>query len=205
MYAALVKSTRKRPVFSVLIASALAIALSACESAKESYENVSLLWSEPVVLPCPQSKIVADAARLIKFRDGPGRDLVDVDVEGQIGDVKLACLSKINKKTREGSMEIEATVLFSAQRGPANTNRRAVFPYFITVTDLNRTILYREKFNVGITFPGNLTKTLFGGESVTLELPINKTITQKDYVIYTGFQLTRGQLDYNRTAIKARK
>lgn len=205
MRAASLILTRRRPAAGVLIAAALAVALSACETAKDGYDRVSLLWSEPIILPCPEYKIVADAAQLVKFRNGPGRDLVDVDVEGQIGNVGLACLSKIDKKTREGSMEIEATVVFSAQRGPANVTRNAILPYFITVTDLNRTILYREKFKVRIDFPGNQTSAKFGGETVVLELPIDKKITQKDYVIYTGFQLTREQLEYNRAAIRTRR
>ncbi len=204
MTAALPKSPRKRPLAGVLITGALAVALSACETAQEGYDSVSLLWSTPIILPCPEFKIVADAARLVKFRDGPGRDLIDVDVEGLIGNVTLACLSKINKKTRQGSMEVEATVVFGAQRGPANATRKAILPYFITVTDLNKTILYREKFKVGVIYPGNQTSAKFAGENVTLQLPIDKKISQKDYVIYTGFQLTREQLEYNRAAIKAR-
>jgi hypothetical protein len=210
MSAASLESTSNKRGTGVLIVVALALVLSACGSAQEGFDRVSMLWSEPTILPCPRFKIMADLAQLVKFRAGPGHDLVDVDVEGQISNVNLACLSKIDKKTHEGNMEVEVMVQVAAWRGPANKTRTATCPYFIVVTDLNETILYPEKsspetFKVRIEFPGNQTSAKFVGETVVLKLPIYKMISQKDYIIYIGFQLTREQIKYNRATIKSLK
>lgn len=162
------------------------------------YDNVSLLWSDPVVLSCPDYRVVADAAELVKFRDGPGRDLIDVDFEGAIVDVQLGCVTDVDRRTRRGTMEVEVTVSFDARRGPANRDRKARFPYFVSVVDRDRTILYREEFAITIDFPGNKTRLVFRNEPITLELPILRNRSSRDYSIFAGFKLTRGQLRFNR-------
>ena len=185
-----------------LLASALLVA--GCEAMDKTVETVTLLWKNPIVLPCPDYRILADPARVAQFRAGSGRDLVDIDAEGAVGDIRMACVTDIDKKTGVGSMEIEVAVAFGAKRGPANKSKRALLPYFISVTDKKRNVLYREEFKVAVRFPGNQTSIQFLGESVKLEVPLTAKITSTDYLIYTGFILTRDQLEHNRR-LKGRK
>ena len=162
-------------------------------------ETVTGYFSKPVILSCPDYRILADAADYTTYRPGTGRDLIDVDVEGKYNNMRVACLTKIDKETRVGIMEVEITLDFIAQRGPANTTRKATFPYFISVTDLNKKILYREEFNVSVDFKGNLTGFSFRNDPITLELPLKPDVTGENYIIFTGFTLTREQLEINRT------
>jgi len=162
-------------------------------------ETVTDYFSKPVILPCPDYRILADAADYTTYRPGAGRDLIDVDVEGKFNNMQVACLTKIDKETRIGIMEVEITLAFTAQRGPANKTRQATFPYFISVTDLNKKILYREEFNVSVDFKGNLTGFGFRNKPITLELPLKPDVTGENYIIFTGFTLTRDQLELNRT------
>jgi len=161
-------------------------------------ETVTNLITKPVILPCPDYRILADAAYYTTYRPGVGRDLTDVDVEGNFENMRLACLTKMDKKTRVGVMEVDVILNFVAGRGPANTTRKAEFPYFISVTDLNRKILYREKFKVAVDFEGNLTGLGFRAEPTTLELPLKPNLTGENYIVYAGFVLTHEQLKLNR-------
>ena len=51
-----------------------------------TYDRVASLWDKPTILPCPDYRILADAARIVQFRQGTGRDLVDVNIDGRIED-----------------------------------------------------------------------------------------------------------------------
>ena len=185
---------KARPASAVAL---LAGALVGCSA----YETVSELISRPFLLPCPHYRVVADAAKLVRFHEGPGRDLIDINYEIEIEGVRLGCASDVDKKTRLGIMDVEITVSFKAQRGPANRDRRAPIEYFISVIDGDRKILYREAFKAVIGFPGNKTRVTTAPEPVTLEIPITATHSSRSYNIFTGFKLTPEELRFNRTRL----
>lgn len=186
---------RLRGLTSAVAAATLVGGLAACSA----YEYASDLFTSPVVLQCPKSWVLADAANLVKFRQGGGHDLIDVDFEGQIVGVRLACTSNIDKKTRVGNLDVEINVLFDATRGPANHDRKAMFKYFVSVSDNDRKILYREAFSMPVEFPGNRTRLQVQTDTVTLQLPIEPKRTSSYYRIFAGYELTREELEFNRT------
>jgi len=153
---------------------------------------------EPIVLSCPDYLVVADAAKLVRFRDGPGRDLIDVDFETEIIGVQLACTSNIDKRTRVGTLDVEVFATFRAERGPANRSRKGRFDYFISVVGRDNKILYREAFVINIGFPGNKTRLVVRSEPVTLEIPITPKRASRSFRIFTGLKLSRNELEFNR-------
>ena len=177
----------------------LALGLGACSA----YEYVTDTLARPLVLKCPNYWVVADATSVVKFRDGPGRDLTDVNYEGEIVAVQLGCISNINRKTRTGTMIVDVTVRFDAARGPANRDRKARFDYFIRILDPNRKILKGEDLGIVIDFPGNKTRLQFRSQPLVFELPITSKWPRSYYRIFAGFKLTRDELDFNRKKIKA--
>jgi len=178
------------------VAAAGIVALLAACSA---YEYASDLISAPIVLQCPKSWVIADAANLVRFRQGGGRDLTDVDFEGQITGVRLGCTSNLNKKTKVGTMDVDVNVVFDATRGPANRDRKALFKYFVSVSDNDRKILYREAFSLPVEFPGNRTRLQIQSDTVTLQLPIEPKRSSSYYLVFAGYELTRDELEFNRT------
>jgi hypothetical protein len=186
----------------LIIATCALLALGGCETTSSTVDRISTLWSKPIVYSCPDYRILKDAARLVAFRPGMGRDLVDVDVEAAIGDARLECLTFVDKDTKKGHMDANFSVLFGARRGPANTTRKATLPYFVSVTDKKRNVLYRETFKVEANFAGNQTEVQFPGETIKLELPLTADIKSSEYIIFTGFALNHEQLEYNRKNLK---
>ncbi len=167
-------------------------------------EKVTGLFSDPIILACPDYWVLAEAANLVRYVDGGGRDLTDVDVEGQIDNMSIGCLTKIDEKTMTGTMDVEVIFNFIASRGPANTSKKAIYPYFISLTDLDKNVLQRKKYEVAVDFSGNRTKFNFRNQANVLTLDINPELTGKDYLIYGGFILTREQLQENRIRRKQR-
>ncbi|MEK9752321.1 MAG: hypothetical protein VW338_03800 [Rhodospirillaceae bacterium] len=184
--------------FHLILVACAAVALGGCETTTNTMDRITTLWSKPIVYPCPDYRILKDAARLTAFRPGPGRDLLDVDVQAAIGDARLECLTFVDKDTKKGHMEANFAVVFGARRGPANTTRKATLPYFVSVTDTKRNVLYRETFQVTANFAGNQTEVQFPGETIKLELPLTAEIKSQEYIIFTGFALSREQLEFNR-------
>jgi hypothetical protein len=171
----------------------------------ETLDTVKDVFSDPIILACPDYRVLADASEIIHYLDGGGRDLTDVVFEGEIRDLRLECLTKIDKKTRVGVMEVEVSLVIDANRGPADRSRKAIYPYFIIITDLNKKIVYREEINVGINFLGNRTKLSFTSNPITIKLPMRSDFTGENYIVYSGFILTHTQLKHNRLRRKQRK
>ncbi|NQV99153.1 MAG: hypothetical protein HQ483_05620 [Rhodospirillales bacterium] len=157
-------------------------------------EKVTDVFNPPPIPPCPENRILAAASELTVYREGDGRDLTDVDFEGRIDNMGLACLTKVDKKTGIGKMQVEVVFNFVASRGPANTTRKARYPYFISITDLNKNILMHEKYDIEVAFQGNQSKFTFRNQPNIIELDVSPDRAGKDYLIYGGFVLTREQL-----------
>ena len=160
--------------------------------------------NEPVLLPCPDYSIPADSATVVQFVPGEGRDLIDVEHSGRIGNVRMVCEYDIDKETNAGTVTVEANVLFAVERGPANKSRRATYPYFIAVTDADKRVLYREELALRVGFAGNVSRRIVPGEKIVLEIPVKQAEDAQFLRLYTGFLLTEDQLAYNRKLRQAR-
>jgi hypothetical protein len=196
----LIMFTIQKCLIHSLIGAAL-VWVSGCKT----LDKVKYIFAKPVILACPDTRILADASEIIRYVDGGGRDLTDVVSEGKIQNISLACLTKVNRENFVGVMEVEVGLNIDASRGPADRSRKATYPYFISVTDLNKKIVYHEKLNVDINFSGNRSKLSFTSVPVTIVLPLRPKLTGKNYLIYSGFILTREQLKHNRLRRKQKR
>lgn len=163
--------------------------------------NAALPWQKAQRLPCPDYRIPADAASLVKFRPGPGRDLTDVEYQGQIVNVRLACLHHI-KDNGTGKVDVQVTPLLSVQPGPANKNKQIDLPYFIAVTDTKNNILFRQGLTQKVAFSATNARQVLNIDTSTLVIPLAKGQQGQDFVVYVGFELSHDQLDYNRKQIR---
>jgi hypothetical protein len=175
-----------------LLAAAVAASLGGCESIKGVFG-----FGEPPP-PCPRVSILADAARITKFRPGPGRDLVDVLFEGEIGNFLTSCRHDIDRKTRTGTLDVEVIVDIEAARGPADRDRAAGYDYFVALTDVSGNVLQRGSFSATAAFEGNRTRFVFRDTPVHLKIPLKTGQAGPDFLIFLGFQLTPEEMQYNR-------
>ena len=151
-----------------------------------------------IVLACPVEQVLKDANKLTRFQQGGGKDLVDIDYEADLKSVQLTCTTDVDKESRIGTMTVEVVNTFVVKRGPANQQKRAQVPYFVSVTDQNRNILYKEKFALDANFGGNKSQLTLRNTPIILDLPLNPKLIGQSYRIYSGLELTKEQLHYNR-------
>ena len=170
-------------------------ALSAC----------SLFGEDELPPPCPEIAVLGDAASVTQFVEGPGRDLIDVLVEGDIADANGSCEYDVDDETGIGTLAVEMVVSIELNRGPANRDRQADIGYFVAITDAERNILSKETFKATVPFPGNRNRLIWTDEPVYLGIPLKAKQTGKDFRIFLGLDVTRDELQFNRSQIKERK
>ena len=152
-------------------------------------------------LPCPRVSILADAATITRFKEGAGRDLIDVDFKGAFTDFTGSCGYDIDDDTDSGTLSMDLAVVMDLERGPANRGREIGFEYFISVTDSSKQVLNKEVFNVKVAFPGNQTFLTWSedpDDPVILTIPLKAGERGKNFSIFLGFQLSPEELLYNR-------
>ncbi len=161
-------------------------------------EYISDNFKKPIILKCPNYLIPEEASKILKFRDGPGSDLVDVKYEVDIKNIKLGCLSNINRKTKLGSMEIDLTLDFSANLGPANPDKKINFDYFVSVVSPRQEIINQKIIPLSLMFPKNKSTLLFSSKPVDITLQITAEKPVRYYRIFVGLRLSKEEVRYNR-------
>lgn len=151
-------------------------------------------FTTPVDSPaCPRVAVLADAARIVKFRQGQGRDLTDVLYEGQFRDITGTCAYDMKRS----HIDLEFSVDIEIARGPAETTRRVGVEYFVSVVDPNQNILGKQKFTTSFQFEGNANRAVIT-EDVNSRLPLQDVKLGPGYAVLIGFQLSAEELAYVR-------
>jgi hypothetical protein len=150
----------------------------------------------PPVALCPGGGILPEANTLVQFREGGGRDVTDMVVQGQIVDIRIGCT--YSTKRNKPSVTLDLQIAFAAERGPADRTRRAALPYFVAIVDAERNVVARENFIAGFEWTDNRPRV---GRVDQWEpfIPLNSNAEGPGYQIVIGFQLTAEQLAWNRS------
>ena len=156
--------------------------------------------TQTVEQPCPSARIIRQAAEATQFLPGPGRDLTDVIMEAEVRDLQGSCGFDL-ARDGSGEVQVDMTVLFEANRGPANETRSGRLTYFVALIGGDQKILRKPTFVVELIFPINRNRIQFR-EMIALEIPLKAGETTADYSIRVGFQLTEEQAAYNRSKVR---
>jgi len=139
--------------------------------------------------PCPTVMPVKGADSLVRF-NGQGRDLTDVMFEAKLEGADIVC------DYNDNVVEAEMRIGIMATHGPADSERKARFKYFVAIATLEKQVLAREEFGLEIPFPGNRTR-IVATEEISQRIPLKPGESGADYVVYVGLALTPEELRYN--------
>lgn len=148
--------------------------------------------SEKPEAACPQGVIPADSASVTRFRDGPGRDLTDIVVEGEIVNILVQC--KYDKK----SVTVDLQIAVTGDRGPADRSRVAEFDYWVAILDPQQNIVTKQPAKVRFEFRDNRTRMGQILSEFEPYIPLADLKQAPQYQILVGFQLTAEELAWNR-------
>jgi len=179
----------KKPVKTILVGLILSIGLTACGSMN--------IWRAEKPEPCPRITVLGNASEITKFKEGPGRDLIDVVFSAEISNVLNLCKYDVDYDSRDGNIHVQLSTIIAGKRGPADKTHSATIPYFVAIVDQDKKILQKSNFNLKLAFPGNLSQNEVKDEVVDLTIPVSKGLDGRDFEIYIGLQLNREQIAYN--------
>lgn len=154
---------------------------------------------EADLAPCPPARVLGEPSELTRFREGPGRDPVDVVFEARFQRVGGEC----SYREGGGDIDVELTVELDVMQGPAAGGRPAAFSYFVAISERapeaggEPRILARQSFPVEAAFAQG-RKGLRYTDELAVTVPRATDRPVGDYVIYLGFELTDAELAYNR-------
>jgi hypothetical protein len=168
-----------RRLFVLVAASAL---LAGCSSTAEKIGN------------CPAVTSLVETAVATVFRPNtpadPSNMLYTVEVTG----THASCDADKQANTSDTSLEID----FAATRAPNGSATHYKVPYFVAVTQADR-ILAKKIYTVEFDFAPGATTATFSDTVQSAEVTVGRDKKTFDYNIIVGLQLTKAQLDYNRT------
>ena len=148
-------------------------------------------FSTEVPPPCLPVVVLRDAAEVVRYRPGAGRDLTDV--------IDRATFRQFGTKCdyEKDRVEVDLVVDIIAEQGPAASSREIRAPYFVAVVDVDGNILAKEVFESVIQLEEGQRR---GGvrEETEQIVPLATPNDRRHYEIMIGFQLTREQLEDNR-------
>lgn len=162
----------------------LALGLAGCGGG----EDFETSQTEPVA--CPAVRVVQDLDRVVQFSPG-GNDLTDVAARGLIYDFYGGC------EYYDDSVVVELVVEIVAEMGPAATGQAAEMPFFVAVSDPTDAVINKRQFDSRIDFPDAVGRTGFA-ETIELTIPLDNLRDGQAYTVLLGFQLSPGQVQYNR-------
>lgn len=171
--------------------------LSACDTISNTIDNVNLFKERPPLF-CPSVSILGDSEQITIFKEGAGRDIIDIKTEALIDDFIAKCIYQVDDDTFVGKIIVELSLGYTASRGPANKEGTFVLPYFVTILDKDKNILNKAIFSVNSVFDGNRYRITAYDAPIAMAIPVAPPVTGQDFYIYIGFQLTPAQIKYNQ-------
>jgi hypothetical protein len=172
-----------------VVLAALAMLVAGCSDA---YRSVTGVFKKKQEFVCPRGAIVKDASRLTTFRPGPGRDITDIKFEARLPRLLIGC------KYDDKGVEVQTSVTIIGARGPADTTHRAQVRYFVAVLNPRNQVIGKKEFSTQLEFPINIDRGAVSEELVE-RIPVGRDVSASGYTVVVGFQLTRAELQYNRT------
>jgi hypothetical protein len=194
-----VKNTSLKKTYKPAVMFTLFCALltSACSSIESTIDAMNVFKDRPPLL-CPEVSVLADSERITIFKEGQGRDIIDIKTEAMVDDFVAKCIYQVDDDTMVGQVLVELNFGYTVSRGPANQEGTYSLPYFVTILDNNKRILNKGVFEVGSSFSGNRYRLSGYDEPIVMAIPVAPPVTGIDFSIYIGFQLTPEQITYNQ-------
>ena len=141
---------------------------------------------------CPQVQILEYADRLTEFAPGPGRDLTDIVLRGRLVNFQGEC------NVEKDAVELDLMLDFLIERGPASRDDRGRFAYFVAISEFHPAPSGKRVFPIELEFESGLNRVAYR-DRISVGIPVAEGRSPSDFNLFIGFQLDRGQLEFNRS------
>jgi len=165
------------------------IGLAACQSSSSIGEAFDTRQNAGT---CPPAGAIYQAARIVDF-NSDDQLFPNVEYTGEIVDVRLYC-----RYTADNPVRAEIEIDFAFGKGPAGSENRHDYGYWVAVTRRSGKVLNKQHFTVRADFSGGPVT----GETEVLQriiIPrLDDSVSAANFEVLIGFDLTEDQLKYNQ-------
>jgi len=144
---------------------------------------------------CPRVAILNHASTVTKFAPGAAPVPQNAAYTVEMTDIKMVC--KYGGGTLS-ELEANVTVAVNAQRGPRFPGGIGRVVYFVVVTDRSGAVLAKRTFPIRFDFGGKPRIAFEEGSWMFVDLAQRGGGGGAGFEIWTGFQLSDAELQYNR-------
>lgn len=145
---------------------------------------------------CPQVQILEYADRLTEFAGGAGRDVTDVVLRGRLVNFEGEC------NVEEDAVQLDLALDFLIERGPASRRDKGRFAYFVAISEFHPAPGGKRVFPIELDFESGVNRLAYR-DQISVEIPVAEGRSASDFNLFIGFQLDRGQLEFNRSGGRA--
>ena len=163
--------------------------LAACSTRAEKQE---------LAQSCPRAYRVQEAATLVRFKPGPGRDPTDVEFRADLGSIEIECTFY----ARRGYVDVEMKIQLIVAQGPGQNAQRANFEYAVGVLGPAGDYRQRQRFTADVAFAADRARGSIVDE-VVVRLPFAQDTDPGGNRIAVALVLRPDELDYNQRAAGA--
>jgi hypothetical protein len=182
---------RRNELARIAIVSAFAIgSLSGCST----YRSVVNYVTADNPLLCPDAAILANTASLPAFDPARGADPSNIIYTVAMTDVATRCDYSKRQFTADANLKIS----FRASRPPGGEDVHYRVPYYVAITSNGE---IQDKQIHWLEFDFSKGVPVATGEAAvdSIVIKVGKTKKPYEYHLIAGFQLTKAQVDYNKT------
>jgi hypothetical protein len=136
---------------------------------------------------CPSINILPEAVRITQLANGKA------DLKAEIREPAIACTVAGGKAKSKLSFWVKSAI------APGASVAARTVPYFVAII-VDGEVIGKEVFQLALPFAGDDRKLMVKEKIARVDIPVAKDREAEDYSVTIGFQLTREQVEYNKTA-----
>jgi hypothetical protein len=158
--------------------------------------------------PCPYVRVLPSVSQITKFAPNGPQTPENMVYQSRIANVAMQCTyseakyaGTVRGPSGVDSMEVLLKVKFGSMRGPKAAPGNTVdTTFFVAVADLREVILDRQEFKVKLQV-GQPNQIVMTDEEAWMYFKLQGG-SGAAYRIYTGFQLSTTEADFNRSRLQ---
>jgi hypothetical protein len=182
---------RRNELARIAIASAFAIgSLSGCSIYRSAVNYIAA--DNPLL--CPDAAILAGTASLPAFDPAKGADPSNILYNIAMTNVTTRC----DYSKREFTADANLKISFRANRPPGGETARYRVPYYVALTS-NGEIQDKQIHWLEFDFSKGVSGVTGEAAVDSVVVKVGKTKKPYEFHLIVGFQLTKAQVDYNKT------